>query len=116
MKHQDLPFSVMILVEKVVVLHYISVKTVPRTNHVEALSVTVHIGNTPFNISSVYRQPTTDVISFMQLDNVLEDILLLNSNTIFLGDFNINFNGTNETRAHHIERNFQLKQMDSRNR
>ena len=106
----------MILVEKMVVLHYISVKTLPRTNHVEAISVTVRIGNTPFNISSVYHQPTNDVISFMQLDNVLEDILSLNSNTIFLGDFNINFNASNETRAHHSERNFQLKQMDSSNR
>ena len=62
------------------------VKTFSRTNHVEAISVTVRIGNIPFNISSVYRQPTTDVISFMQLDNVLEDILSLNSNSIFLGD------------------------------
>ena len=47
----------------------------------------------------------------MQLDNVLEDIFSLNSNAIFLGDFNIHYNASNETRAHHIENNFQLKQL-----
>ena len=82
-----------------------------RNNHVEGISVQIHIGNTPFIISSIYRRPVPDASSFVSLENYIEDILTHNCNTVFLGDFNINYLNSDVTKAHAIENQYQLKQL-----
>ena len=67
------------------------IKQIPCTNHVEALTVKVIFGNTPFLITCCYRQPSHDLTSYTKLENIMEDILNLNCNSVFLGHFNIDY-------------------------
>ena len=80
-------------------------------NHVEAVSATIHIGNTPFIITSLYRQPTSKEISFSELNEIIEQSLSHKLNYIFLGDLNIDFMATFNNRGHDIELTYQLKQL-----
>ena len=52
-------------------------------------------------------------MSYAKLEHVMEDILSHNKNTIFMGDFNINYNMNNHTKAHELETKLQLKQLIS---
>ena len=87
------------------------IKQIPHTNHVEALTVKVLFGNTPFLITCCYRQPFHDLTSFTKQDNIMEDILNLNCNSVFLGDFNINYKASDFTRAYHLEHQLHLSQL-----
>ena len=87
------------------------IKQIPHTNHVEAQTVKVLFGNTPFLITCCYRQPSYDLTSYTKLENIMEDILNLNCNSVFLGDFNINYKASDFTRAHHLEHQLQLSQL-----
>ena len=54
-------------------------------NHVEAVSATICIGNTPFIITSLYRQPTSKEILFSELNEIIEQSVSHKLNCIFLG-------------------------------
>jgi hypothetical protein len=83
----------------------------PLCDHVEAISVSITIGNTPFTVVSIYRQPTNLTLSFSKLYEINESSLAPCKNTIILGDLNINYDNAPSNRAREIETTFQLTQL-----
>ena len=62
-------------------------------------------------VTSFYRQPVSSIASYTKLQHIIEHILSVNLNCIFLGDFNFNYLDSSHTRGHDLESTYQLKQL-----